>query len=57
MRAIAEVVHALIQGVQEGTDVDLNVLKNQVSGGEGRQGGLGGFRVCTSVYMIEYKCI
>ena len=52
MRAIAEVVHALIQGVQEGTDVDLNVRKNQVSGGEGRQGGLGGFRVCTSVYMI-----
>lgn len=31
VRAIAEVVNALIQGVQEGKDVDLNLLKTQVS--------------------------
>lgn len=32
VRAIAEVVNSLIQGVQEGRDVDLNELKSQVRG-------------------------
>lgn len=31
VRAIAEVVNGLIQGVQEGKDVNLNQLKSEVS--------------------------
>lgn len=37
VRAIAEVVNGLIQGVQEGKDVDLNQLKAEVGGWAGRE--------------------
>lgn len=50
VRAVAEIVSALIAGVRQGADVDLNALKSQVRPGGGDWGcGIGGWR-------LHYRC-